>query len=100
MLKFKSPPLTSMATPVVHEAYRKQQTMKTNITDEKQDTVHVADMTVMSDNQFNTTNNEGISYGNQFSNGPRRKVPKKEKSKYHFQRLPESQTYWNIKDGL
>lgn len=58
--------------------------MKTNITEEKQDTVHVADMTVMSDNQFNTTNNEGVSYGNQFSNVTRKKVHKKDKPQYHF----------------
>lgn len=70
-----------MATPA--KPYQKQQTMKTN-TEDKQDTVHVGNMTVMSDNQFNTTNNEGVSYGNQFSNGTRRKVPKKDKPKYHF----------------
>ena len=39
--------------------------------------VHVADMTVMSDNQCHTTNNDPTSIGNQFSAGPRRKVPKK-----------------------
>jgi hypothetical protein len=68
--------------------------------DQKQDTVHVADMTVMSDNQFNTTHNDPASF-NQFSSGTRRKVPKvKDIPQYKFQRLPESQTYWCIKGHL